>query len=166
MIYIIVWISVCAADIIGYGFWYSAITKKSSGVAYLQSQIDVKTKTLERVALARTTLAEISGNESAVQSYFIHETGVVSFIDDLESRARKQSANMKVLSVSVGDSVKRPTMILTTTISGTFESVMRTIGAVEYAPYSVSISRLSIVNEEKNKWTANLEIVVGSVKNL
>ena len=132
-------------------------------MAELQSQIDIKAETSKRVALARTALAEIVGDEVAIQRYFVPETGVVSFIDDLESRARGQTAAMKVLSVSVGKSVKQPTLIFAVTVRGTFDAVMRTVGAVEYAPYSISIAKLSLVKEEKSVWSANLELVVGSV---
>ena len=163
LIHLIIWIFIGGTAIVGQGFWYSIITKKSAEVAYLQNQIDMKTETANRVALARTVLAEIVGNESAVQSYFVPETGIVSFINDLESRAREQKTAMKVLSVSIGASTKQPTLIFTLTVSGTFDAVLRTVGAVEYAPYNISISKLSLMNEEKNMWRANLELVVGSV---
>lgn len=159
----IIWISICVAAIVGHGFWYSIITKKSAEVADLQNQIDTKTEATKRIALARTTLTEIADDESAVQSYFVPETGVVSFIDDLESRAREQTATMKVLSVSTKNSAKQETLVLAVAVRGTFDAVVRTVGAVEYAPYNLSISKLSLVKEEKNMWSANLELVVGSV---
>lgn len=161
--HLIVWICIGAAAVVGHGVWYSVIAKKSAEAANLQNQIDAKTEVSARVALARTALAEIAGNESAVQSYFVPEAGVVLFINHLEARAREQAAALQVLSVSVGDSALRPTLIITVTVRGTFDAVMRTVGAIEYAPYSVSLSKLSLVGEGKNLWGANLELVVGSV---
>ena len=70
---------------------------------------------------------------------------------------------MKVLSVSVDNSSKQTSLVLSLVVSGTFDAVMRTVGAIEFAPYDVLISKLSLANEEKNVWNANLEIVVGSV---
>lgn len=163
LIHMTIWISICIAALAGQGFWYSVIASKSTTVADLQNQIDTKKETAGRVASARTALAEIAGDESSVQSYFVPETGVVSFIDNLESRARAQTATMKVLSVSVGDLSKQPTLVLSITVSGTFDSVMRTIGAIEYAPYDLSISKVSLGKGEKNEWSANLELIVGSV---
>lgn len=162
-IHLIVWICISAAAVVGHGLWYSVIAKKSAGVANLQSQIDAKTETANRVALARTALAEIADNESAVQNYFVSEAGVVLFIDHLESRAREQAVALQVLSVSAGDSAPRPTLIFLITVRGTFDAVLRTVGAIEYAPYSISLSKLSLVSEGKNLWGANLELVVGSV---
>lgn len=159
----LIWISLCVASLIGYGFWYSVIANKSASVADLQSQIDNRMEAAGRITAARTALAEIAGDESAVQSYFVPETGVVSFIDNLESRARAQETTMKVLSVSVGSSTKRPTLVFSLSVGGTFDSVMRTVGAIEYAPYNISISRLSLGKEEKGLWNATMELIVGSV---
>ena len=161
--HIIIWISVCVVTLIGYGFWYSVIVGKSASVADLQKQIDSKIEIAGRVAAARTALAEIVNDESAVQSYFVPETEVVPFIDDLEARARAQTAEMKVLSVSVGNDAKQSTLILSVRIRGTFDSIMRTVGAIEYSPYDLSLSKLSIGKETKNVWNADVELIVGSV---
>lgn len=163
LFHLIIWVSLCAATILGQGFWYSAISKKSAEVADLQNQIDTRTETTRRIALAHTALVEIASDESSVENYFVPETGIVSFINDLESRARGQTAAMKVLSVSVGASVKQPTLIFTIAIDGTFDAVMRTVGVIEYAPYSISISKFSLAKAEKKTWSANLELIVGSV---
>lgn len=163
LIHMTVWISIFVVTIVGHGFWYSAIANKSAETASLQNQIDTKNETAGRIAAARTALSEIAGDEEAVRSYFVSETEVVSFIGALEARARAQSASMKVLSVSVDNSSKQPSLLLSLSMSGTFDSVMRTIGAIEYAPYDLAISRLSLAKEEKKIWNANVELVVASV---
>lgn len=161
--HLVIWLSVCVVALVGYGFWYATISNKSAAVAELQNQIDTKTETSGRIASARMALAEIAGDEVAVQSYFVPETEVVPFIVILEEHARAQKATMKVLSVSVSDTAEHPTLVLSLTISGTFDAVMRTIGAIEYAPFDLSISKLSVAKDEKNIWEAGLELLVGSV---
>ena len=165
LLHIIIWLSVCVAASAGYGFWYAVVADKSTAVADLQNEINTKTETSIRVAAARAALAEIADDESLVQSYFVPETGVVSFIDDLEALARAQTATMKVLSVSTDGGTKQltPVLLLTVSIDGTFDAVMRTIGAVEYAPYDLSVSKFSLGKVGKNSWHTNLELVVGSV---
>lgn len=161
--HMIIWISVCVVVLVGYGFWYSTVAGKSAAVADLQKQIDSKIEIAGRIAAARTALAEIADDESSVQSYFVSETEVVPFIDDTEKRAHAQTAEMKVLSVSVGSDAKQPTLILSVRIRGTFDSVMRTVGAIEYSPYDLSLSKISVGKEAKNVWNADVELVVGSV---
>lgn len=154
---------VCIGTIGAYAFWYSAIETKSASVASLQSEIDTKRVNAGRIASARVALAEISGDEMAVHSYFVPETGVVAFIDDIEARGRAQKAAVSVLSVSRDDAGARPVLTLTISIKGTFDAVMRTIGSIEYAPYDLSLSSLSLGQDDKNLWHADSKILVGSV---
>jgi hypothetical protein len=41
---------------------------------------------------------------------------------------------------------------------------MRTIGIIEYAPYDLLLSDLSVGQDDENEWHADLKILVGSVK--
>lgn len=156
-------ISVCAVSLIGYGVSYIAISDKSAAVTLLQSQIDTKTGAVSRIATTRAALAEIAGDETIVQGYFVPETDVVAFINSLETRGRTQGATVSVLSVSTGGTRTRPTISFLLSIKGTFDAVMRTIGAIEYAPYAISIPTLSMNQDAKNSWHADLTLLVGSV---
>lgn len=150
--------------LVGYGFWYSAVTAKSATVAGLQNQITAKTETATRIATARAAIAEIVGDEAIVQGYFVSETGVVAFINGLEAQGQKQGTMVNVLSVSTGTKGTQPALIFSLSIKGSFDAVMRTVGAIEYMPYDLSISGLSLVQDDKNIWHADLDIRVGSVK--
>lgn len=163
LFHMIIWLSISAVALVSYGFWYAAIANKSNDVASLQNQIDTKVNMTNRIASARLALAEIAGDEAIIRGYFIPETGVVSFIDDLEARSRAQAATTKVFSVSTGGTDKQPILILALTVSGTFDAVMRTVGAIEYAPYDLSISKLSLGKDGKGAWHSDLELIVGSV---
>jgi len=156
-------ILICAVALAGYGYWYSTISNKSVAVATLEQEIKAKTETISRIAVARATLAEIAEDEAAVQAYFVPEAKVVSFITDLQARASAVSASLKVLSVSTSGG-KKPTLTLSLAVDGTFDAVMRTIGAVEYAPYHLSIARVTLGENGKGAWHAELSIVVGSVR--
>lgn len=161
--HLIVALAIALVVWIGYGFWYAAVSAKSNVVADLQNQITTKAETVNRVISTRATLAEISDDETAVQGYFIPEAGVVAFIDGLEAQGRNQGATVSVLSVSTDSVATPPTFILSLTIKGTFDAVMRTIGIIEYAPYNLVVSELSFIQGDKNSWQADLKIIVGSV---
>ncbi len=157
-------LTACTIVLVGYGFWYAAVSAKSAAVASLQDQISTKTETISRMAAARATLAELSGDEAVVQGYFVPETGVVAFIDSLESRGQAQGAGVSVLSVSTSGTTAQPALTLLLTVTGTFDAVMRTIGAIEYAPYDISIATLSVgKGDAKDSWRADLKLLVGSV---
>lgn len=154
---------ICTATLVGYGFWYAAVAEKSAAVTALQGQIDAKSEAVSRIATTRAALTEIAGDETAVQSYFVPETSVVAFIDGLERRARSLGATLDVLSVSMGGVPVRPTLVFSIVIKGTFDVVMRAVGTIEYAPYAISISDLSIGQDDKKNWSANLKLLVASV---
>ncbi len=163
LIHLIGALVLCAVSFIGYGIWYAAIAEKSAAVADLENQINIKTDTASRIASARTALAEISGDEAAVRSYFIPETGIVAFIDSLQSQGRAHGAAVSVLSVSSGGTSAHPTFIFAITVKGSFNSVMNTVGAIEYLPYALSISSLSLGQDGKNSWHAAINLLVSSV---
>jgi len=154
----------CAAALIGYGFWYAAIVSKSAAVADVQNQIEVRTETVKRMASTRAALAEIAGDEAVVQSYFVPETEVVAFIDGLEARARALGAAVTVRSVSTVKSSAQPVLEFSLTITGAFDAVLRTAGAIEHAPYDISVPTLAVGRDAaKGAWHADLKLFVGSV---
>ena len=163
LIHLIGALVLCALSFLGYGVWYAIIADKSAAVADLENQINIKTDTASRIASARAALAEISGDEAAVRSYFVPETGVVAFIDSLESQGRVQNAAVSVLSVSSDGTSAHPTFLFAITIKGSFNSVMNTVGAIEYLPYALSISSFSLGQDGKNSWHAALNLLVSSV---
>lgn len=142
---------------------YSVITKKSTMVAILQNQIDEKNERVSRIASSRVALEEIANDEAVVRSYFISENDIVAFIDGLQARGLSQGAVVKVLSVSTGNINMKPSFILTLTVTGAFDAVMRTAGMIEYSPYNLTISKFSLFKEDKKTWKANIELVVGSI---
>lgn len=155
-------ISAAAIALIGYGFWYAAVEAKSALVADLENQIVAKTGTANRLASSRASLTEIADDEATIRSYFVPETGVVAFIDALQARGKVQGATVSVLSVSASDKATRPLLTFSLAVTGTFDAVMRTVGAIEYAPYDLTVAGLSVGQNGKSSWRADLNIVVGS----
>ena len=126
--HLVVALPVCVIVLIGYGVWYAAVSAKSAEVVELQRAIDTKTETVNRIAATRATLASIADDETIVRGYFVPETGVVSFIDELEARGEERGTAISVLSVSTsGAGAARPMLVLALSVKGTFDAVMRTV---------------------------------------
>lgn len=162
-IHLIIALGVCTALTGSYFWWYGTITDKSVAVASLQSRIDAKTEATARTNSARTVLADLTSDETLIRNYFVPETGVVAFITDLETRGRSLGATVTILSVSTGGTTKQPTLAFAISAKGTFDAVVRTVGAIEYAPYAISISKLTLGQEDTSTWRASLNLIVGSV---
>jgi hypothetical protein len=153
---------VCLLALAGYGVSYVMIASERAAVTSLENQIDKKNADVNRANAARVVLSEIAGDEAVIQGYFVPETGVVAFIDELQSRGRRQGATITVLSVASEGTAEKPLLALTLTITGGFDAVMRTVGAIEYAPYDISIRTLSVGEQAAKNWHADLTLSVGS----
>ena len=147
----------------GYGVWYRAVAAKSAAAADLENQIATTIQTAKRLSAARAALAQITNDETSVRNYFVPQTEVVAFINDLEARGHAQKATVNVASVSTGGTIAQPMLELALTVSGSFDAVMRTIGTIEYAPYALSIKQFSFRQDAENNWYADLKVSVGSV---
>ena len=156
-------VTLCIVALIGYGVWYSTVSAESAAVADLQNNIVAKTEAVKRIAATRASLTDIAGDEALVQSYFVPEANIVSFINALESRGTAQKASVSVLSVSESGTKAQPALSFSITVKGTFDAVMRTVGSIEYAPYALSISSLSVAQDTKSGWHADLRLLVGSM---
>ncbi|HVB20265.1 MAG TPA: hypothetical protein VNF51_03250 [Candidatus Paceibacterota bacterium] len=154
---------ICVGALIGYGIWYTIIESESATVDSLKNQITTNTENTSRIASARVSLAEIAGDEASIQNYFVSESGVVAFINALEALGQAQGAAVSILSVSTSGTVAHPSLTFALAVRGTFDACMRTVGAIEYAPYDLSISTLSLGQDGKNSWHADLTLLVGSV---
>lgn len=152
-------VTLCVVAATGYWVWYGTIEEKSTQVAALESQLVANARTESRIAAAKASLAQIAGYESTIQNYFVPEANVPVFNDMLEGIGKAQKAEVKVLSVAKSG----PHLTLSLSITGTFDAVMRTIGVIEYAPYALVISGLSLQGDDKKVWSANVSILVESV---
>lgn len=147
----------------GYSFWYGVISKKSNEVIDLQNKITETSEAMSRIAATRAALVEISGDEAKVQNYFVPDTDAPAFIDAIEAYGLTQKTGVSVLSASLGGTPAEPMLILPVTVTGTFDAVLRTVGAIEYAPYVISLSALSIQKNGNGAWQASFTLTVGSV---
>lgn len=151
------------AVIAGYGWWYAVVSAKSAVAAGLERQIRAKTDIMSRISAARATLKSVAGDTAAVEGYFVPEASVVPFIESLEREGKVLGATVSVLSVSATGPSARPSLAFSLSIVGTFDAVLRTVGVIEYAPYALSVSGLSVAQDAEGAWRADLSFSVGSV---
>lgn len=163
MIHFIVVAGAVLALGIGYLMWYGTVSQKSAEVASLQAEITSASETVSRIASTKAALARLATDEAKVQSYFVSEAGVVAFINALQALGTAQQSTLSVTSVSAGGTKARPALTFDLAIDGPFDAVMRTVGAVEYAPYAITVTGLAVRQDATSTWHADLGLSVGSV---
>lgn len=132
----------------------------------LEKEIVSKQTEIAQLSAARETLPVLESSEQALNTYSVNPDDIVSFLSQLEKMAKAQGANLEVLSVN--DSPGAPQRLaLSLHISGTFDAVVRTLGVVEYSPYDVMITSVTLdtVAAKENKvpvWSANAMVSVST----
>lgn len=152
-----------ALSLAGYAAFRVFVTRESVAVATLSAQVGAKSDESTRVAAARAALSQLAGEEAAVHAYFVPQSGIVSFVDDLQSRGSALGTTVAITSISAASGSQRPTLIVSADVTGPFDAVMRTLGSIEEAPYDVTVTGVSVTLTTKGTWAAHIDLSVGSV---
>lgn len=130
--------------LVAYTFWYGAVGSVSAHAAALANEIAMKSENTTRIAAAKTTLASLAVDEQAVHGYFVSAGDIVPFLEHLESTGRALGAKIEVVSVGAEPATPREHLRLSLKLSGSFDAVLRSLGAIEYAPYDVTLTTLTL----------------------
>lgn len=150
-----------------YGAWYVAVGKASATSAALAQEIETKTQESLRVASAREALATLATDEASIQAYLIRQEDIVAFLERLESSGTSLGSVVEVVSVGAETSGERPHIRLSVKVTGSFDAVLRTLGAIEYGPYdsavtTVTLDTLPAENGPSGRWTAAATFTLGT----
>src|SRR3989344_896925 len=133
-----------AAALSAYFYWYAALSKASATVADLASRIAEKSEDASRIAAAKSILAALSSEEAAIRGYFVSTEDVVPFLEELEATGKAFGADVSVASVSADSAADRSHILVAVKVGGTFDAVLRAVGAIEYGPHDIIITNLSL----------------------
>ena len=166
-LHVIILFLVFVAALLLYGSWYGQVGKESADAAGLADQIQQRSQNSVRTQEARAELEHALSEESSIRDYFVNTADVVPFLESLQTTGTKLGSKVDVVSVSTQVAKPRSLLQLSLHITGPFDSVMRTIGAIEYQPYDTSVSSLTLDTTGGNggtagTWTAALTLFVGT----
>lgn len=156
------------ASVLGaYGFWYASVGKSSVEAAALSEAIRTKSQDSARVAAAKVALESLSEDEAAMRAYLVREQDIVPFLGTLEQTGTTLGATVEVVSVSTERKNERSQIQLSLKITGSFDAVLRTLGAIEYGPYDSAIQSVTFdtVPSEAGaatSWTAAATFILGT----
>ncbi len=99
-----------------------------------------------------------SEEHADVSTYQVTEEQVPAFLADIEGRGRSVGAQITVASVEPEKS-NNGKLRVTLSISGNFPAVMQTLGLIEYAPYGISTSAVTL-SKSGTQWQADVVFTV------
>jgi hypothetical protein len=162
-----------------YGIFYSMVQAEGTKADQLAAQIVSEHNETAQAAQAKEELATLTNEEGTVTQYFVSTTNIVPFLESLQSIGSYLGSTVQVASVSANSGDPYGTLDLSLSITGPFDSVLRTLGAIEFEPYNVSITSLTLnegaevnsaISSTTNtssesalpSWTASATFVVGA----
>jgi hypothetical protein len=122
-----------------FSFSYYTLHQNREKADKLATQVGLKSAELDRVVAARATLSTLATDESTLRQYSVAKENIVPFLELLEATGRELGARVTINSVS---DATRGRVSVALNVSGTFDAVMRTMGAIEYGPYDGVITNL------------------------
>lgn len=138
------------------------VNNTNIAVANLVAEVKMRSDENARIAAARAATGTLAAREEEVASYFVPQSSIVAFINDLQSRGAALGAAVDITSVATAGAAKHPALAVAADIRGSFDAVMRTVGSIEYAPYDVSVTSLTLGYDGKGAWVAQMTILVVS----
>jgi len=149
----------------GYALWYASVGSLSATSARLAEEIQGKSKDSARIHAATAALSSLEANEASVRAYLVRTSDIVPFLESIEQTGTELGATVDVVSVAA-ETAGRPHLALSLKVQGSFDAVMRTIGAIEYGPFDSTLTGLTFDTVETADgvavWTAATSFSIGT----
>lgn len=154
-----------AAAIAVYALAFLHVEDIGSRIVYAEAEGQHKNIELMNIRDAQNALAALTASEMRVKGYFVPTTEVVAFLERVGTTGDAFGADVSVVGVTEDTSgTGRGMLTLSIQTHGTFASVMRTLGTLEFAPYDITLKNLSLdaTDAENGAWTASATFDVGT----
>jgi hypothetical protein len=152
-----------------YGAWYAYVEKTSAVAAGLVNEIATKKESGARIQDAKNQLERATSDGAAVEAYFVDTDDVVPFLESLQGIGERLGSEVTVESVSAQPAKPHTVLQLALRITGTFDSVERTLGAIEYQPYETVLTNVTFDTPQAGGevapiWTAAVTLKIGTTE--
>jgi hypothetical protein len=142
--------------------WYLVVSAAKNDAATATASVAAIEKQDAAVAAAKDELALVVADEEAVRAYVLAPEDIVGFLEGLEATGKSLGSVVEVASV---DPDPNGTITVAIHLSGPFGAVMRTLGAIEYAPRDIRLKSLTLdtaPSQDVPAWSAAATFVVAS----
>lgn len=127
-----------------YAFWFMKLTDARTEAKESQAAVIAIEHEDAAIAAAEGALAALSADEAAVEGYVLSQDHIVGFLEELEHSGDRLNSSVEVVSVSPGAEGGDGRLTVSLRIEGSFASVMRTLGSIEYAQRDIRLSSLTL----------------------
>jgi hypothetical protein len=151
-----------AGVIFAYVRWQGEVSRMSARLEGLAAEVAARAGGETGVARTDAALAE---DEAALREFFLEEADIVSFTETLKERGRSLGSSVEVVSASVERGTPRGRILVSVRIRGTYDAVLRTLGAIEYGPQDARTER-AVQSFESENWVATASFSFATARGL
>lgn len=126
----------------GYVLWFVSFSGAQARAQHAATEVIRIEQEDIAISDARDTLESLTADEELLASYFVSAEGIVPFLEELERLGDVFQSEVEVASVANVPSGGR--MALSVRISGSFASVMKTLGTIEYGAWDMRTTSLTL----------------------
>jgi hypothetical protein len=129
--------------LVGYTLWFLAFQGAKEQALRASAEVVRIEEEDSAIADAKETLVALASDEAVLRGYFVSADGIVPFFEELERSGEVLGSTVEVASVTA-PSEAGGRLTLSMRITGSFASVMKTLGSIEYGPYDMRIQSLTL----------------------
>lgn len=130
-------------------FFMRIIKNKNQHISVAATALEEKMKEKEDAILNASKVAEIKSIQDLIDSHFVDPDKIDTFVNYLEGIGSTTGSNVVIGGINVPQDVKN-TIAFKVSVTGSFQSVMKTINFIDNIPYQVSITQVYLNKETKS----------------
>jgi hypothetical protein len=150
-----------------YVAWFYGVSQVSASIRATEEKIVLaRQESLQNIKTKEALLA-LSSNADMIRGFFVEKESLVSFLEALSKTGTLLGSTLEVVSVSDSkDANGNPRIVVALKIQGSFDVVLRTVGALEQGPYDSKVENLHLEARQLDvlgePWTASVTLSVGA----
>ena len=147
-----------------YVLWYGHVRGLSAQAAELSAQLQTLGDAGGRASSVRREVEEVTRQEAEVYRRFVGGDTIVTYLEAVEATGNGLGADVTVVSVANAPArAGHPAELqMALRIAGSFDAVMRTLGAIEYQAYDTTLANVALDTPTGENWTAAATFLVGT----
>jgi Na+-translocating ferredoxin:NAD+ oxidoreductase RnfG subunit len=151
-------------------FWlFAKVQDTVAQAARTTEEAQVLTITNDRTQTVRRIVRDIQQERNELNTYFVTEDGIVTFLEDVENLTADTGAEVRVQSVAEGSPIDKDGMVaslqVTIALQGTFQEVFHSLALLEKFPKAMTMREVRIIQNptEARMWKAEVNIYVTKI---
>lgn len=158
---------ILALTLVLYVVWLYSVSQVSASIRMTQEEIATARQESLQNTKTKEALLALSSNAEVIRGFFVEKESLVSFLETLSKTGTALGSTLEIMSVSDSkDAQGNPRIVVALKIQGSFDNVVRTVGALEQGPYDSKVENLHLEARQLDTvgapWTASVTLSVGA----